>query len=275
MKNLAPLKRKIWYWDNIVNAMHLASRLPLQAIRPDVIERFQTYSDLATTSALQNITPSPFNGVNGVLLSGCYSNSNGLSILKAKIKAKQTDLLVSECQYCNIGEPDTFDHYLSQSGYPEFSALSTNLILCCSRCNTAKGSGLMVHGERKTLNLYYDNLPTITYLSCTIKYKQNIPTAHYTLNLNAVNPAIKRVIQNHYDCLQLLNRFRQKSNTVITIVRDQIINHSGTYTLIEMRDKLLQEALRMKADLGPNHWQAVCREALANSNRFLSECGFA
>jgi len=252
----------------------LASRTPLQAIRTDVVRRFNSYTQRTNPISLEAITPSPFGAPNVVLLESCYSKSNSLSILKTRIRENQDILLRSECQYCNIGEPNTFDHYLPQVDFPEFSALSINLIPCCSACNTAKGEDWLLAGDRKIINFYFDILPNISYLNCTIVYKAGIPQANFTINGPAIPLNVRPVIANHFDGLNLAERYKRRSNNEIVDVLSSITPHVGTLSRLQIQTHLRNEAGYMKATKGENYWRAVIRIALSNSNRFLTDAGY-
>lgn len=274
MKNLTPLTRKISYWDNIVNNKNLAERTPLQAIRANVVNRITVYTKHANPNRLEVIPASPFAAPNIALLKGCYSKSYNLSTLKTRIREKQDVLLRSECQYCNIGEPNTFDHYLPQLYFPEFSALSINLIPCCSKCNTEKGEEWLLLGNRKIINYYYDSLPNIDYLNCTIIYRNNVPQANFSLN-HAIIPAnIRHVITNHFDTLLLIDRYKQRSNSEIIDVLNAITPSVGILTRVQIQTQLRNEAANMKLSKGRNYWRAVIRIALSNTPRFLADAGF-
>jgi hypothetical protein len=274
MKNLVPLIRKMSYLDDIVNNKNLAARTPLQAIRNDVSNRFITYTNHTIPNTLETITPSPFVAPNIALLENCYSKSNCLSKLKTKIKEKQSDLLRSECQYCNIGEPTTFDHYLPLVEFPEFSALSINLFPCCSKCNSEKGEEWLLLGNRKIINYYYDALPNVSYLNCTILYRNNIPQANFTLNAAAIPVNLRTIITSHFDTLKLYDRYKQKSNSEITDVLNAIVPLNGHFNRVQIQAHLVSVALRTKADKGDNYWRAVLMIALSNSIRFLTDAGY-
>ena len=274
MKNLIPLIRKMSYWDDIVNNKHLAARTPLQAIRTDVSNRFTTFTNHAVPNTLEAIAASPFAAPNIGLLESCYSKSNGLSRLKTKIKEKQSVLLRSECQYCNIGEPTTFDHYLPQVDFPEFSALSINLFPCCSKCNTEKGEEWILLGNRKVINYYYDALPNVDYLNCTIVYRHNVPQANFNINAAALPANLRDIIVNHYNTLQLRDRYKQRSNSEITDVLSAISPYNGIITRAQVQTQLQNEAANMKLSKGQNYWRAIIRIALSNSPRFLTDAGF-
>lgn len=274
MKNLTPLRRKLSYWDDIVNSKHLASKTPLLAIRNDVSSRFSAYKRHTNPMNLEGISVSPFITPTVELLIGCYSNSNNLSLLKTKIKEKQNILIRSECQYCNIGEPTTFDHYLPKTDFPEFSVLSTNLIPCCSYCNIKKGDVWQIHGKRTTINFYYDIIPTVSYLICTIVYKKNIPQAEFHLNSAILPINIRTEFTNHFTRLNLTERYKEKSNNEITDVYNTIQPLSAKLTRLEIQDQLRNDAKNMKITRGHNYWRAILKIELSNSNRFLTEAGY-
>ncbi len=274
MKNLIPLIRKMSYWDDIVNNKHLAARTPLQAIRTDVSNRFTTFTNHTIPNRLEAISASPFVTPNIELLESCYSKSNGLSRLKTKIREKQSVLLRGECQYCNIGESTTFDHYLPQVYFPEFSALSINLFPCCSKCNIEKGKEWLLLGNRKIINYYYDALPNVSYLNCSILYRNNIPQANFTLNAAAIPVNLRTIITTHFNTLKLFDRYKQKSNSEITDVLNAIIPLAGQLNRVQIKAHLVSVANRTKADKGNNYWRAVLMLALSNSNIFLTKSGY-
>ncbi len=273
MKNLRPLRTYNPYWDNIINSKRpLAVRATLQGMRPAIRQRFQQYSILARQSNLQGTTASSY-APHPILLS-CYSPSNGLSNLKADIKDQQPDLLKGECQYCNIGEPRTFDHYLYKDTFPEFSALSLNLVPCCWDCNHAKANKWLVNGHRVTVSLYYDTLPIVQYLNCTINIRRGVPKATYNINTAIIPGYMAGVINNHYTELHLLVRYAERSVGVITDVLEGITPQVGILTKNQIRTQLRDEATRMQRSRGFNYWRAITKLALANSNRFLTFAGF-
>lgn len=274
MKNLIPLLRKMSYWDDIVNSKKMASRTPLQAIRQDVSNRFTVYTNHINPISLETIPLSPFVVPNINLLKGCYSKSNGMSKLKTKINERQSDLLRGECQYCNIGEPKTFDHYLPQESFPEFSALSINLMPCCATCNTEKGEEWLHLGNRRIINFYYDALPNVNYLDCTIVYRNNNPQANFILNAAVIPAGMRTIITNHFLALKLIARYKERSNSEITDIRNAIVPAVGVLTRADIKILLTQEAALMKVSKGDNYWRAVLRIALSKSNRFLSDAGF-
>jgi hypothetical protein len=251
----------------------MATRILLQGDRPAVLRRFARYISLTVPSNLQAMPASPF-ALPHNNLEGCYSDSNNLSILKTDIKENQPVLLRGECQYCNIGEPNTFDHYLPKSLFPEFSAFSKNLVPCCSFCNTEKGQKWIITGSKAAISLYFDSLPAVQYLSCTISYRRALPVANYSLNSALIPGYMSGVVANHYTELKLLTRYSERSNSIITDVFEAISPQAGRLTKAQIQAQLINEATAMQGSRGLNYWRAVTKIALANSNTFLRTAGF-
>jgi 5-methylcytosine-specific restriction endonuclease McrA len=274
MKNLYPLRRKMFYWNRIVAAKNLANRTPLQALRPSVGQRITAYSQLTNPINLETIPASTYIAPNIGLLAGCYGKSDGMSYLKSKIINKQPMLLRGECQYCNIGEPNTFDHYLPKTEFPEYSALSINLIPCCATCNMEKGEEWLQEGHRRIINFYYDRLPNVIYLNCDIRFRNNDPVAVFTINAAAIPVNIRNVIVNHFDDLKLLERYQSRSNSEITDVYNTIVGFAGILNRAQVQAQLQLEAQTMMNSKGHNYWRAIIRLALSRSNRFLVLAGY-
>ncbi|QRY55962.1 hypothetical protein [Sphingobacterium siyangense] len=274
MKNLIPLNSTIPHWDAIVNVMRLTNRRPLHAIRGAIVLRFTEYLQFSTPNNLENIPASIYAGALATSLRTCYnSRSAGIESLRQDIRDAQQEFLKGECQYCNIGEPSTMDHYLPQDEFPEFSALSINLLPCCSTCNSEKGEEWVVGGVRRILNYYYDDLPNVNYLFCTITFRNGNAVANFSLDTNAVPAGIAGVITNHFADLDLLERYRTRSAGEIVEVHDAIMQKVNK-NLLGIRAELIQDAIALKNRKGANYWRAVLKIALANSDQFLQSAGF-
>lgn len=275
MKNLNPLLRKAIYWDGIVGAKRLSVRADLNLIRPSIVQRFTIYSSHCKAGDLELITKSTISSKHAKALVDCYSiKSKGLSKLKKAIKDHQADILKSECQYCNIGEPSTFDHYLPKGKFPEFSVLSTNLIPCCFQCNLDKGEKWLNLKQRRFINLYYDVIPKVKYLEAKIYFKRKVPYAKFKLNITKIPPPLQAVISNHFKDLKLLIRYQERSGGSISDLLSSITPYSNPELRLQVKVQLDAEANEMRQKRGENYWRAAIIDACIDSNQFLDFAGY-
>lgn len=274
MKNLKPLSGKISYWDRIVDNKHQPSKAALLGIRLNVNNRFSIYRQHSSPNILESIPSSPFAAADIGYLKGCYSTSIEMSRLRSHIFEKQEELFQGECQYCNIGFPSTLDHYLPKDEFPEYSVLSINLLPCCPTCNTVKGEEWLDVGYRKFINFYYDILPNVQYLNCRIVHRGGVPKALFSLDISGVVGITANTIKSHFETLELTDKYRLKSNSVITDVRNAIKQRVTTASKVQIQNELRGEAADMRVAKGENYWRAILIVALSNSDRFLTDTGF-
>lgn len=128
--------------------------------------------------------------------------------------------------------------------------------------------------NRRVINYYYDQLPNVQYLFCAITFRQGVAKATFTLNRAVVIGGIGVVIANHFEALDLLTLYRERSSGEIMEILDAIRQRVGAKTAAEMRAELLADAVALQARKGTNYWRAVLKIALANSSQFLISAGF-
>ena len=69
-----------------------------------------------------------------------------------------------KCPLCSQRIATTLDHYLPKSKYPLFAVTPINLIPSCSDCNKGKLAQFPTKSEEETLNPYYDDVETDSWL---------------------------------------------------------------------------------------------------------------
>ncbi|EKN63038.1 HNH endonuclease [Schinkia azotoformans] len=203
----------------------------------------------------------------------CYdSTTSPLDKLKANIKKAQPDDYAAFCQYCGIGIPSTFDHYLPKSNFPEFSVLGINLFPCCSDCNREKNDRwINDNGIREFLNLYYDSIDNYSqFLYCEITVKTNIPVARFFLEKpTMINQQDYQVIEKHYNNLGLLSKYSLLSNGEIKKAISNLrrkYQRNGTFDIkLELTDHSDDEA----EIYGVNYWKASLYQGMANSTSLI------
>ena len=108
------------------------------------------------------------------LLEKSYQSSNIFQEVKRQLLKNIPEGRTGMCPFCMISEPTTFDHYFSESEYPEYIIFAPNLVPCCSQCNSIKGNRLFSENqrERKIIHFYYDNLPQMQYTPTKVDRNQ-------------------------------------------------------------------------------------------------------
>ncbi len=275
MKNLSPLRNYKSYYTKIAKSKRKAARVSLALIETDVLDRFDLYLRHVTHNNLELITHSPFSPSEKKHLRSCYNlDLDEMAKLEKKIKDFQSDFLIAECQYCNIGTPETLDHYLPKGKFPEFATFSKNLIPCCWRCNLDKKEKFLTAGVRSFINIYYDTLPNVEYLRCTIIYRHGNPIACFDIIPNRVLGQMNQIVINHYKYLGLFEKFRHRSNTYIGNIRQSIMQNLAITSRQQAIDFLNRECVIKQNSHGINHWHAILYKGLASSNDFLVQCGY-
>ena len=82
------------------------------------------------------------------LLEKSYQSSNIFQEVKRQLLKNIPEGRTGMCPFCMISEPTTFDHYFSESEYPEYIIFAPNLVPCCSQCNSIKGNRLFSENPR-------------------------------------------------------------------------------------------------------------------------------
>ncbi len=273
MRNLIPSQLDPWeVFKDIVLAKNLDRRSRLNAISDSIRNCYENYNQ--NKDELSKIAMNTFNNSEREDLEHCYNRkTQPLDRLLASIKMAQPTEIRYKCQYCGIDSPNTFDHYLPISLFPEFAVYSLNLLPCCATCNGKKLNAFLLNNERQIVNLYFDSLPISQYLYININYHYDEPVAIYHLQQSSDIPdQTFRLIKAHYNRLDLLSRFQANSPEVFSETRSLIIEQRLNVPPERIRESLLIEAQRYEKRFSKNYWRAVLLSEMANDQRFLLSC---
>lgn len=177
------------------------------------------------------------------------------------------DHILNTCQNCTINEVDTMDHILGQTKFPEFSVHPKNLFPCCSVCNKKKSDDYVDNeGQQLFLNLFLDDLPKSQYLH--VDFDKNWLPRFYLKQPKDVSDDLFRLIESHYERLDLLARFRDNSNQIISTLKSTIKAFKEEYIM----EKIEELCLDLEPTLGYNHRQIILYRALGSSKKFITDC---
>ena len=174
------------------------------------------------------------------------------------------------CQYCTINSANTLDHIVPKSQFSEFAVNPRNLLPACSECNGYKLDRFKNNNDRLFLNLYTDVLPSVQYLFVDIHMLNGMVEADYRLsNTNNINAQLFRIIESHYEKLHLFNRFKSRTNTIITEMQNVINAYRTKVSLHDFIDMTYEKIEMDKLLHGHNHYKVVLEEALINNGAFM------
>lgn len=176
----------------------------------------------------------------------------------------------STCPFCTIGEVNSLDHYIPKSLYAEFSVNPKNLVPCCSLCNSKKLDIWLEVGKRKFLNLYVDDIPSEQYLFVNLSFSDDDFDYNYIVdNRNQIDADLFELIKSHYDRLGLTNRFKAKSNNVVSELEREIRKYIRLLQVDIIKELILEEIIEEKQLFGNNYWKSILKQTLVNSQDFM------
>ncbi len=194
------------------------------------------------------------------------------------IKTEIMDLLrhqgLTFCPFCSEpGRPNTLDHYLPKSEYPEYSILSKNLVPMCDICqgSDAKGSKVLdLNDKRLFLHPYYDEIGDLEILVLKIK-PPYVKGTNFQLNVNPsiVDAELKELCSRHIKELNIDKRYREYFSSqyirLKKLVRQML---SRGIRSNELKDKLIffyEERLIT----GINYWDTIFYKSVLNNDDLL------
>lgn len=175
------------------------------------------------------------------------------------------------CQYCTLSITNTFDHFVPQQEFAEFTIHPRNLHCCCSECNSKKSSFWRSSDKTLFLNLYKDILPKEQYLFATIEVDKKAVTVKFKLeNKTSIDAELFNLIDTHYNKMNLFERFTEVSDNVISIFLSSLKAFDEP-TLSTNSLKIVKKQIEGEREaLGQNYWQSILKLALLDSADFMN-----
>lgn len=265
------------YLSDIIAAKTGARRATLNASHNRVLARYRVLEAAYSRAGLGGVPQNAWAPLDQQALLHCYDSTvSALEDLKRQIRITQSENIRDVCAYCGIGPPSQCDHYLPKSKFPEFSVHAYNLVPCCGPCNGMKGETWLLNGSRTFLNFYVDSLPVApmleTVATWSVRHGKLIPKMSFSL----VRPMRFRrasfaLIESHFRRLQLLERYRDQSNSEYLALRDTAQARSAR-SVVTLRNFLNGWIARRTLTLGPLHWKLSLYRTLIEHQPFLRDC---
>ena len=250
------------------------NRGKMQHLRNKVFERYQFYhqnkNNLNVIQSINMMNPEEIE-----VISSSYKKSKEYQRVKKELFENIPIERRGLCPFCMISEPTTMDHYFQEKDYPEYILFAPNLVPCCSYCNSKKGSRVFVYGnnlnKRRVLHFYYDKIPQMQYLKASFYVENKIPRITFFLEFQEKSE-ITEIIKCHFKTLNLLERYRNRSDGILSTVCADIEMWLNTGRSIkECIDLLKIKAKSLKKINGNNYWEACIYEEMSRNENQLAK----
>ena len=272
MKNIKPYSGDTFtFHKNIVNKSLNNGDVKNNVIKNETILalRYSDYKEKYDDNNLFSINPYGFDGENKANLLKLYSSKRKPLInLKVKLTTNEFNRRINTCPNCTIEKVASLDHYIPKEEFPEFSVNPLNLIPSCTTCNSKKNEYWKDDKRLLFLNLYSARIPQVLFLFVDIKSKTEFK---FRLeNKYNIDSNLFKIIKSHYVRLELLQRFEENSDEVISEL-DILI--SSFKKIINNDKKLFQFINEYYSEIetidGVNNWKLVLVKSMINSSIYF------
>jgi hypothetical protein len=273
MKNIKPFNGNCFgFYKEVVSRKKDQDYIRrISLLSPKVQNRIEEYQNKFASALLQIMKEGTFELSERDDLLRLYNyRSTLLQKLKIELTTDEYNRVSNTCPNCTIGEVNSFDHYLPKIEFPEFVVNPLNLIPCCSQCNSNKNASWRHENNRLFLNPYIDNLPNVQFLFVDLKILDNgIDLTYFLDPKRGIASNLFYLIQSHYAKLNLLERFKQNSDYIISELETEIKKYSQYLSIDTIKDTVIEECESNYRLLGRNNWKLVLKMALVNNAEYM------
>jgi hypothetical protein len=248
--------------DSLNKGVHQNNLLQNEHI---IASKYADYKIKFDNNDLLSIDAYGFNGEDKENLLKLYSSKRKSIIeLKKKLTTNEFKQRINTCPNCTIETVASLDHFIPKDEFPEFSVNPINLIPCCSTCNSKKTVNWKCDQYLLFINLYSDIIPKMQYLFVDITSKTEFN--FIIKNENNIDIDLYKVIESHYNRLELQQRFKENSDEVISELDIQISSFKDLISDENELLKVIKNHYSKKEELdGINNWKIVLIKAMLNS----------
>lgn len=260
-------------YDEVTVGASARRRVMLLALRPDVLSAYDLYTSASHPTRLSSFLSFDLQGEDAKALRGNYRilRSGKCKEIGASILRRST-----KCCLCGHRDVGQLDHYLPYTTFPEFSALTVNLVPVCAVCNKTKlDTFVRPDGGPAFLHAYLDPLPAAErFLIGQVRIGDTVTVDFSVARTSTMAISVFETLQSHFDLLGLADLYGGQATEMLFEKLVPLYEHAADGGSGEVRKYLEREARGAAARRGTNHWKPVALQALAQSDEFC-EGGFS
>lgn len=255
--------------NQIIQSKQASNRIVLENIKSAIIEDYGNYSD--NERNLENLeADTRISNVEKELLQSSYKQGKKISEIKERIKKGMPDAIQEKCPYCMLSEPTTLNYYLDKSSFPEYSVYAKNLVPCCSRCNSLKGSKFLSdNGKRIFISFYFDEIPQHPFLKIYIGIKDNIPYVKQITLMFEEEKEVNDIIEMHYAELKLFERYKLPISNRLSSLLYELKAYNG-YSVDKLKEVIKIRIQITEKIYGNNFWETCLYRGVLENEELLN-----
>lgn len=200
--------------------------------------------------------------------------ANYVTLRSGALKEVGAELLSrsSLCCLCALRDTSELDHYLPKEDFPEFAALSLNLVPACSVCNGKKARNYRdTAGGQLFVHAYFDDLPdSLLFLKSTLSTSPTVVPSFHVSQPAGMSTALFGVIENQFKLFGLDAAYSDAAIELLLERRRSIEEYYVDGGAPEVAKYLDRDARSAADHVGANHWKPVFLAAAAASVDFCS-----
>lgn len=259
----------------VVARKQLTRKAQDSLLRRKVRRKFGLYKKMMAADNLEDLRNHKLQMPNwkAEALRGLYSyRAKKFKELKKELTTTPRGRISNVCPYCQLEKVSTLDHILPKTPFPEYSSMPWNLIPCCSTCNSKKDDDwLDENNKRCFINFYIDDIPPVQYFFADVSVVNGNIDIKFELRFPAgYDPKLQKRIELHYKKLDLLKRYLDNSDDVITELEFFIRNYAPGVPDAEIINSINRTCDDMQALIGVNYWRSVLEKACVNTPAVFS-----
>ncbi|WP_323959512.1 hypothetical protein GC088_13420 [Arthrobacter sp. JZ12] len=176
------------------------------------------------------------------------------------------------CCLCGLRPTSELDHYLPKQLFPEFAALTVNLVPVCGVCNKRKDQLYKTDlGDPAFIHAYLDQLPgSEPFLRATLEVGDGIIPSFEIVQASGLPDKTFRVLVSHFAHFQLGTVYSEEAVELLYEKSVAIADFYSEGGPTGVEKYLRLEALSTARHFGLNHWKPATLTAAAESADF---CG--
>lgn len=247
------------YFKPLVTAKHDPTKTLITAVLPTLWCRATDFSN-----ALKEVTSLALHDWNDSnlekALEDCYgSPTKALRDLKDQLVThleNDNKLNIRLCPYCMLNEPNTWDHFLPKTFYPEFSVFHLNLVYVCWSCNHRKRDRYSEY-QLEYCHPCYTIKHDEPVLHCNVSIQNGKLVINFFTGLQDATDEKAKIAHRHLVNLDLIRRYKLECASVFSSFISRLaLDLPGGVSEAVFKENVKREYCTISNDFGVNYWKA-------------------